>query len=449
MKKLFNIICLTVVCLLANAQNNVIDEVIWVVGDEAILKSDVEQRRLQALYSGQKFDGDPYCVIPEQIAIQKLFLHQAELDSIIVTENDVIGQVDRQINYMIAQLGSKEKLEEYFGKPLSKIREEQRQNAREEETIRQMRNKLLKNVTVTPSEVRAYYNNLPKDSIAIIPGQVEVEIITADPKYPEDEVEYIKSRLRDFTERINNGTRFSTLAILYSEDPGSASNGGELGFYGKGELTPEFANVAFSLTDPNKVSRIVETEFGFHIIQLIEKRGDRINCRHILLKPRISAEEKNKAVLRLDSIAEAIHNEKITFKNAALYFSDDKDTRNNGGLLINDNTGTSLFQMEELPPEIGKLVYTMEVGQVSQPFELMLKRSQRTKETCAIIRVKSKTQAHRASVNDDFLQLQQIVLEQKKEKIIDDWIRQKQKEVYVRINENWRSCDFQYPGWIK
>lgn len=449
MKKLFLQFMLIVAANLAlQAQNNIIDEVVWVVGDEAILKSDVESQRLQALYQGQKFNGDPYCVIPEQIAVQKLFLHQAELDSIIVTDNDIISTVDRQINYMIAQLGSKEKLEEYFGKPLSKIREEQREIAREERTIDMMKESLLENVTVTPAEVRAYFKNVPSDSMVMIPAEVEVELITIEPEYDPQEIEEIKSRLREYTDRVHKGERFSTLAVLYSECA-SAKDGGELGFKGKGEYVPEFANVAFNLTDPTKVSRIVETQFGFHIIQLIEKRGDRINCRHILLRPHISATEKNKAMLRLDSIADAIRNDKVSFKNATRLYSQDKDTRNNGGLLINPYTGTSRFQMEQLPQEIGKLVYNMNVGEISEPFTMVDTRENRNREICAIVRVKSKTKAHPASVTEDFIQLKDIVLQHKKEKIIEDWIREKQQEIYVRIKENWRSCEFMYPGWIK
>jgi len=435
--------------LTAPAQTNIIDEVVWVVGDEAILKSEVEAHRLQALYQGQRFNGDPNCVIPEQLAIQKLFLHQAELDSIIVTDNDVIAAVDRQINYMIAQLGSREKLEEYFGKSLSKIREEQRDIAREEETIRLMKDKILSGVTVTPAEVRAYYKKLPPDSITVIPAQVEVEIISVETKYSDEEINEIKSRLREFTERINNGERFSTLAILYSADRDNARDGGEIGFKGRGELTTEFANVAFSLNDPSKVSRIVEDEYGYHIIQLIEKRGDRINCRHILLKPQVSAKERNDAMLRLDSIADLVRNEKLSFKSAAQLFSEDKETRNNGGLMINEYTGTSHFQMEQLPQEIGKLVYDMNVGEISRPFSMIDTRNKRNREICAIIRVKSKTKAHPASVSEDFLELKEMVLQKKREKIIEDWIRKKQQEVYVRINENWRNCEFQYPGWIK
>lgn len=446
-KKLLTFIAFLLPCLGLFAQGNVIDEIVWVVGDEAILKSEVETRHLQALYQGQKFNGDPYCVIPEQLAIQKLFLHQAELDSIIVSDNEVISAVDRQINFMISQLGSKEKVEEYFGKSLSKIREEQRENAKQEETINRMQRQLLSNVSVTPAEIRAYYKSLPEDSITIVPGEVEVEIITIEPKYPESEVESIKNRLRDYTERINNGERFSTLALLYSEHAASARSGGELGFTGKGEMTPEFAAVAFSLTDPTKVSRIVEDEYGFHIIQLIEKRGDRVNCRHILLRPQISAKERNDAMLRLDSIADLIRNEKISFRNAALYYSHDNDTRNNGGLMFQEYTGNSHFQMEELPQEIGKVVYSLNAGEISKPFTMIDPES--NKEICAIVRVKSKTKPHKASVTDDFLALKEIVLEKKKERILSEWIAKKQKDTYVRINENWRNCDFQYPGWIE
>ncbi|MBO7270407.1 MAG: peptidylprolyl isomerase, partial [Bacteroidales bacterium] len=333
--------------------------------------------------------------------------------------------------------------------PRSNIREQQREKAREERTIDMMKESLLENVSVTPAEVRAYFKNMPADSMTMIPAEVEIEIITIEPQYDPAEIEDIKARLRDFTERVQKGERFSTLAVLYSDCP-SAKDGGELGFKGKGEYVPEFANVAFNLTDPNKVSRIVETQYGFHIIQLIEKRGDRINCRHILLRPEISATEKNNALQRLDSIADAIRNEKITFKQAVQYYSQDKDTRNNNGLLINnDYTGTSRFQMEQLPQEIGKLVYNMNVGEVSKPFVMMDTREGRNREICAIVRVKSKTKAHPASVTEDFLKLKEIVLQRKKEQIIEDWIRQKQQETYVRINENWRNCEFQYPGWIK
>ncbi len=438
---------LTLFCLSAvSAQDNIIDEIVWVVGDEPIMRSEVEAKRLEAQAQGVKFSGDPYCVIPELLAIDKLYLQQADLDSIVVSDNDVMSSVDQRINYVIKQAGSKEKLEEYFQKPLSKIREIYRDQARTEQLVNTVKRNLIGSITVTPGEIRQYYNNLKVDSIPVVPAEMEVEIITAEPQYDPTEIAEIKEKLRDFTERVNNGSNFSTLAVMYSDDRNSAKVGGELGFMGKGELMPEFANVAFSLSDPKKVSKIVQTEYGFHIIQLIEKRGDRINCRHILLKPHISATERNQALLRLDSVADLIRNQKMTFQAAAQLFSFDKDTRNNGGLMVNPRTGTPRFILEDLPPEVSKLVYTMNVGEISKPFSMI---NQKDKEVCAIVRVKSKTKAHKANLTDDFQLLKQMVQSSKSEKILTDWVVQKQKKTYVRIDEKWSNCEFQYPGWVK
>jgi len=431
----------------AKGQDNVIDEVVWVVGDEPILRSEVESQRLQAQLEGIKFDGDPYCVIPEQLAIQKLYLHQADLDSISVEESEIVSTVDRQLNRSVAFYGSKEKLEEYAKKPISRLREMWREQARNQAIMTRVQEKLVGNVAVTPAEIRQYYKNLSVDSIPTIPGEYEVEIITMEPKLAQEEIEAIKGRLREFTERVNNGESFSTLAVMYSEDKGTARSGGETGFKGKGELVSDFANVAFSLTDPKKVSKIVETEYGYHIIQLIEKQGDRINCRHILLKPKISSAERNNALLRLDSIADLIRNEKISFNEAAQFFSHDKETRKNGGLMVNPYTGTSHFKIDELPQDINNYVYKMNVGEISRPFSMRLEEND--KEVCAIVKVKTKTKEHKASMTDDFQTLKQLVQEHKRDQIIDNWIKEKQKTTYIRINENWRNCEFKYLGWIK
>ena len=437
------LLCVSVV----SAQDNVIDEIVWVVGDEPIMRSEVEAKRLEAQAQGVKFSGDPYCVIPELLAIDKLYLQQADLDSIVVSDNDVMSSVDQRINYVIKQAGSKEKLEEYFGKPLSKIRELYRDQARTEQIVNTVKRNLIGSITVTPGEIRQFYSNLKVDSIPVVPAEVEVEIITVEPQYDPTEIAEIKDRLRDFTDRVNKGANFSTLAVMYSDDRETAKVGGEYGFRGKGELLPEFAAVAFSLNDPKKVSKIVETEYGFHIIQLIEKRGDRVNFRHILLKPHISASERNQALLRLDSVADLIRNQKTTFQGAAQLFSFDKDTRNNGGLMVNPKTGTSRFELEYLPQEVGKLVYTMNVGEISKPFSMIdLKKD---KEICAIVRVKSKTKAHKANLTEDFQLLKQMVQNSKSEKILNDWVLQKQKKTYVRIDEKWSNCEFQYPGWVK
>ena len=433
--------------LAALAQDNVIDEVVWVVGDDAILKSEVEEARLNAIYERRQFDRDPYCVIPEEIAVQKLFLHQAALDSIEVSESEVIQQVDYMTNVYISNLGSREKMEEYFNKTSSQIRETLRDNARDGLRVQKMQQKLVGEIKVTPAEVRRYFKDLPQDSIPYIPTQVEVQIITQQPKVPLEEIEDVKRRLREYTERINNGESFAMLARMYSEDRGSALNGGELPFYGRGQLDPAFANVAFNLQDPNKVSKIVESEFGFHIIQLMEKRGERIKVRHILLKPHIPQAALDAANARLDSIADDIRNNKFSFEDAASILSHDKDTRNNHGLLPNPNNNTSKFEMQELPPEIAKVVDQMKVGEISEAFTMIPQKT--GKEECVIVKLKSRTNGHKATISEDYQSLKAIVLEKRRDEVLDKWIREKQKHTYVRINENWRICTFKYPGWIK
>ena len=432
-----------------SAQDNVVDEVVWVVGDEAILKSEVEEARLNALYQGRRFDGDPYCVIPEEIAVQKLFLHQAELDSIEVEEAEVIRQVDFQTNQFITNIGSREKMEEYFNKTTSQIRETLRENVRDGLRVQKMQQELVGEVKVTPAEVRRYFQDLPPDSIPYVPTQVEVQIITRQPRVPIEEVEAVKARLREFTDRINKGeTSFSTLARMYSEDRATSTNGGEMPFMGRGQLDPAFANVAFNLQSPDKVSKIVESEYGFHIIQLLEKRGDRIRVRHILLKPHVPDSALVAGLARLDSIADDIRNEKFSFEDAAMVLSDDKDTRNNHGLLPNPYNNTSRFEMQELPPEIAKVVDKMNVGEISKAFTMIPQNT--GKEVCVIVKLKSRVNGHKATISEDYQRLKDIVLEKRRGELLDKWIREKQKTTYVRIKDSWKhNCDFKYPGWIK
>ena len=434
------------------AQENVIDEIVWVVGDDAILRSDIETQRLYMLNEGQRFDGDPYCVIPEQLAIQKLYLNQAKIDSITANENQVIANVDQWMNMAVNQLGSREKLEESMGKKYSQIKEERKETVREQQIVQQMQQKLIGEIKLTPSEVRKYFNELSQDSLPNIPTTVEVQIITMEPKIPFEETDAIKARLREFTEQVNEGKmEFSTLARLYSEDPGSSVRGGELGFMSKTQLLPEFANVAFNLKDPKRVSQIVQTEYGYHIIQLIEKRGDRINCRHILLKPKVSDKELTEATARMDSLSNDLKAEKFTFDEAATFVSSDKDTRNNRGLMVNQhyessNYSTPRFEMQELPQEIGKVIYQMQVGEVSKPFTML---TDKQKEVVAIVKLKARTEGHKANLADDFQAMKQLVESKKREELLNDWIRKKQKTTYVRISEGWRNCDFKYPGWVK
>jgi peptidyl-prolyl cis-trans isomerase SurA len=452
MRKILSVFILACLSSTVFAQKNVIDEIVWVVGDDAILRSDVENQRLYMQNEGEHLDGDPYCVIPERLAIQKLYLNQAKIDSIEVNENQVIQEAERWVEFAMNQIGSKEKLEEYFNKKISQIREERIEMLKEQQIVQQMQRKLIGDIKLTPAEVRKYYNQLSKDSLPNIPTTVEVQIITMEPKIPFEETDAIKARLRQYTEEVNSGKReFSTIARLYSEDPESAKRGGELGFMGKGSLLPEFANVAFNLKDPKRISQIVQTEYGYHIIQLIEKRGDRINCRHILLKPKVSDKELNECTARMDSLYNDLTANKFSFEEAATYLSADKDTRNNKGLMVNQNgesdySGTPKFEMSELPQEVGKMVYTMKVGEISKPFTMI---NDKQREVVAIVKLKARVEQHKANLVDDFQVLKSIVESRKQEEVLVNWIREKQKSTYVRISDGWRNCDFKYPGWIK
>lgn len=429
---------------------SVIDEVVWVVGDEPILKSDIETMRMQADAEGMKWDGNPDCVIPEQLAVQKLFLHQAAIDSIEVTESEVSQDIDDQINYWIQLAdGSKEKLEEYRKQTISQMRLEMHDDFKNRSLIQKMKQQLVKDISVSPAEVRAYFKDLPEDSIPLVPTSVEVQIITRQPKVSVEEVNRVKNTLREYTERVNSGeTSFATLARLYSED-GSARQGGEIGYTPKATLDPSFANVAFNLTDPKKISKIVETEFGFHIIQLIDKRGERINVRHILLKPRVTREDLDKASSQLDSLANDIREGKFTFDEAATYTSDDKDTRSNHGLMANVVDGmirTSKFRMQDLPTEVAREVESMQVGDISKPFEMI---NSRGKKVCAIVKLKSRTDSHRATITEDFQAMKDIVLAKRREQVLNEWVANKLKNTYVRMNDNYKDCEFQYKGWVK
>ena len=436
--------------LLSVAQKNVIDEVVWVVGDEAILRSDIEKRRLEF---GSQIKGNPYCVIPEQLAIQKLFLHQAVIDSISITDSEVNQYVEQDFNEKVLTAGSKEKLEEYMKMPSAQIREELFDQYKNELTALRMREELTSEVKVTPAEVRRFFKDIPEDSLPLIPTQVEVQLFVLQPRIPQSEIDRVKNLLREYTERINNGSStFAMLARLYSEDPGSARQGGEMPYMGKGELDPGFANVAFGLTDTKKVSKIAQSEFGYHIIQLIDKRGDKMKCRHILKRPEVAQADIDSALIVLDSVKADILDGKISFEDAVRYGSDDKDTRNNRGILTNNKeTGetSSHFEMSELSafsPELARVVETLEVGEISKPFTMI---NTKGKTICAIARLKNRSMAHRANITEDFQVMKRVVEAKKGEEAILKWIHEKQQSTYIRINPDWRDCEFQYEGWIK
>ena len=406
----------------ASAQNNVIDEIVWVVGDEAIYKSEVEEARQDGQMKGTVWDGDPYCVIPEQLAINKLFLNQAELDSIIATDEDISQATEMRLY----------------------------ESRRQEFVITKVRSKIISKVKVTPADVRRYIKDMPADEIPYVASQVEVQIITRDPKIPQEEIDAVKSELREYTERVQNGeVSFSTLARLYSEDPGSARNGGDCGFFGRGEMVPEFSAVAFNMTDPGKISKIVETEYGFHILQFVERLGDRVRVRHILRRPRIPIESVNSCLATLDTIANDIRSGNHSFEFCVAGYSHDKETRNNNGLMTYSSTpgvpGVSKFELQYLPQDVARVVNNMHVGEISDPFTIQLANG---KTTCAIVKLKSKTNAHRATMADDYEILYDIVYSARCQEVLNKWIRDKQRTTFVKISDGWNDCEFKYPGWV-
>jgi len=429
----------------------VADEVIWVVGNEPILKSDVEVMRLQAEAEGVKWDGNPDFVIPEQIAVQKLFLHQAAIDSIEVKESDVATELEMQINHWIQLAGSREKLEEFRGQTIAQMRQQLHDDFKNNKLVSEMKRQLVADVNVTPSEVRRYFANMPEDSIPFVPVEVEVQIITKQPKISQENLNKVKDDLRSYTERITSGeTTFAALARLYSEDPGSARQGGELDYMSRGQLDPAFANVAFNLTDPKKISKIVESEYGFHIIQLVDKRGDKIKVRHILRTPRVSQESIDEMSHKLDSVAIDIRDGKYSFDEAATFISDDKDTRNNHGLmsqfLADQRINSSRYKMRDLPTEVAKQVEKLKVGEISPVFTMV---NDNGKTVCAIVKLKSRTDAHRATINGDYQVMKDVVVAKEKERILHDWVVEKIKKTYVRMADKYKAGQYKYDGWVR
>ena len=432
-------------------KRSIADQVVWMVGDEPILLSDIEYQKLILRSEGQGIEGDLDCIIPERIAIQKLFLNQAKIDSIEANETQVNRMVEMWIQNAISQLGSKEKLEEYFNKKISQIREEQAVQMRNEEIVRAMQQKIAQGIQVSPSEISTFYKSIPQDSLPFIPKTVEVEIIALQPQIPLTEIDRVKSVLRSYADDINEGKReFSTIARLYSEDKRTALQGGEYGFVGKVSLDPNFATAVFNLSDKTRVSPIIKTDEGYHIAQLIEKRGDLVNFRHILVRPVVDEAALSAATKRMDSIAQLIEEGKLAFDQAAALYSEDKNTYNNGGLMINssnesDFAGSSSFRYEDLPQDIAKIAHELKVGQVSKPFTM---RTEKGLEQVAIIRLKEEHPEHIANMNTDFRTIKEMALAKKRSKVIDEWIRTKQKATHIYSNEAYRNCTFQYPGWV-
>ena len=443
MKRFFLIVifALFIAPLKAQQEPQVIDRVVAVVGQNVILQSDIEAQYIQMrLQGGIKGSASSIrCEILEDLMFRKLMLNQAEMDSITVTDEQVNSEVDRLVRYFISQLGSQENLEKYYNKTMPEIKEELFRMRKDQMLEEQVQQTILANVEVTPAEVRKCYYDIPNDSIPMVNSKYEIAHIVKKPAITLDQKLEVKDRLYKMRKRILDGERFSTLALLYSEDPGSAKKGGELGFHGRGEFAPEFEAAAFNLRD-GEISEVIETEFGFHIIQMIERRGDFVNVRHILLTVKVSPEALQEAYDELDSIAQLIHNDSITFDEAVRKFSDEKD-KTNGGILVNPNTGSTLFDASELDQQVSFTINRMQVGELSEPVPM---KTEDNKDAYRLLYLKRKTAPHKANLKDDYTLIRNWALQKKREEIINKWIENKSQKAYIKVIDDYKDCDFMF-----
>jgi peptidyl-prolyl cis-trans isomerase SurA len=433
--------------LFVRAQSKIIDQIIAVIGSSVIFQSDVENQTLQLQTQGISTSASKLkCEVLEDLLYSKLLLNQAKIDSIEVTEAQVEGELTRRLQLFINQIGSEEKLEEFYNKSMIEIREDFHDLIRDNLLTQLMQDEIVGDIKVTPSEVKSYYHKLSRDSLPLINSVVEIAQIVKNPPYSEQAKFAVREKLLNLRKRISDGENFATLAVLYSEDTGSAKRGGELGFNNKANLLPEFSTVAFSLKE-NTVSTIVETEAGFHIIQLIAKRGDQVNVRHILMKPKVTAEETLQAMHFLDSIANLIRSDSISFESAAIIFSDDENTRLNGGIMVNPYTNDTKFELDQIDPYLHKQISDeLKTGEISDPFEAI---DESGNKIYKIIKLKTRTKPHYANLKEDYQYLQEMTKLNKQNEIISEWIEEMLKITYVRINDEFKTCDFINKGWVK
>ena len=435
-----------VLSLVVRAQEEkVIDQIVAVIGQNIILESDIENQYYQYRMQSGIIGGESSvrCQMLESLLFQKLLLNQAEIDSITISDTEIQQTMDQRLRYFIAQLGSRERFEEYYGKSIEEFKEEFSSDIENQLKVEKTQNGIVENVTVTPAEVRSFFKDIPTDSIPLVNSMVEIgELIRMPPVTLEQKL-MIKDRLRGLRERVMAGETFSTLAILYSEDPGSAKKGGELGFYGRGELYKEFEAIAFKLGD-GEVSEIVETQAGFHIIQLIERKGEYVNVRHILLKTKVSPLDLAMAKAYLDTVAGLINTDSLTFDEAVLQYSDGEN-KNNGGLLINPMTGTTGFEVSDLDPQVSFVIDKLKVGEISKP---AMMETEDGKQAYRLLFLKKRTLPHRANMREDYDKIQSWALEQKKAEAFQEWIAKKAAKTYIRINDKFRQCEFEF-GWFE
>jgi len=442
---IFSIFCLLVFSNTLQAQDKTVDQIVAIVGNNIILKSDIEARYMQNKAQGITTDGDMKCEILEDFLIEKLLVAEAELDTTIeITDSQINENMDQRIQYFTKNLGSEKAVEEYFKEPMAKIKINLAEVIRNQLLTNQMQSKIGNKVSVTPAQVRYYYRNINQSEIPIVPTQVEYSEISIYPKIPIEKINSIKARLREMKKRIENGENFSTLAVLYSEGP-SAPNGGELGYMGKGQLDPAYAEAAFNLRE-GKVSNVVTTDFGFHIIQLIDRKGDKVNTRHIILVPEPEIEALDKAKNALDSLANMIRTEKITFEEAALNFSADKDSRNGGGIAINPNTMSAKWKPEELDPTVSKILSDLKPNEISDPF---ISKNDKQITVYKIVKLISRRKEHKANLQEDYQLLDDSYLQKQKEDAMNKWIAGKQSKTYIHIDDSFANCNFKFKNWGK
>ena len=428
------------------AQDKIVDQIVAVVGGNIILKSEIERMAIEQQAQGVTTEGDMKCEILENFLVDKLLVAEAELDTLIeVTPSQVNQQMDRQMAMYTAYLGSEKAVEEYFKKPIMDIKADMRDGIRNQLLSQQMREKITKDVTVTPSEVRAYYRTLNENEIPVIPTQYEYAQITIQPPIDLEEDNRIKAKLREIKKKIEDGSSFATMAVLYSED-GSAKDGGIIGYMGRAELDPTYAAAAFNLKD-DKISNVVRSVFGYHIIQLVDKKGEKVNTRHILIKPKVSVEAREKANNALDSLANMIRRNELKFEEAASVFSSDKNSKNNAGMVINPETMSSKFAVEDLDPDVSKVITKMNINEISAPFQTTDKESQQM--VYKIVKLTKKLDSHRADLQNDYQKLSEDFLRKKKEQVFNEWVKAQQLKNYIRIADTYANCNFNFTNWIK
>ncbi|MCX6301294.1 MAG: peptidylprolyl isomerase [Bacteroidia bacterium] len=434
--------------LSAVKSQKLIESVAAIVGNEVVYLSDIENLVIDLKRNGNKMPIDQQrCVVLNELLVSRLFLDQARIDSITVTEDMVESEVTMNINSAIQSAGSEKALEEYFGKSMVEIRRDIRKALMEQEIIREVQSGIAENITVTPNQLKKYYAGIPKDSLPVIPARVELSIIQVDPPGNEENKAEARQKLLDIRSEILAGKSFNVLAVMYSEDPQTARNGGELGYTVRGSLEKEYADAAFSLTK-NTVSRIVETRYGFHIIQLIDRKGDLINTRHILIKPKVKPEQTTKAISALDSLANLIRKDSMSFENVAKKYSSHKDSRINGGKLVSTNPSERItwFTLEELNPEMYVKVRDMKVGEISEAFRTT---DDDGNVVFRLVKLDNEIPAHRANLKDDYESLYSAAVQQARSKEYQEWINKKIGNTYIKISDELKTCDFLKKGWLK